>query len=98
NPAGSLVKFLFTKGQEYEADLFVVHLCRNAAFRVNRGLDFLRLLCLMSRPTLLTQADAKPGESVVPETLGYYLSTHPDPFLRHKRLLLELLGQPENSN
>jgi Peptidase family M48 len=39
---GDRLRFLYEPNQEYEADLFAAHLCRNAGFDVEAGLDVLR--------------------------------------------------------
>lgn len=98
NPAGSLVRFLYTKWQEYEADLFAIHLCRNAAFRLNKALDFLRLLCLMTETRGVTAVAHQTGAAALPPTLAYYFAAHPDPHLRLKRLYFELTGQLEHGD
>lgn len=96
NPAGGVAKFLFTRGQEYEADLFAIHLCRNAGFKLNAALDFLRLLCWQGFPQGVTQASYREGDRTSPATLSAYLGAHPNPYQRLKRLLLELTGHLEN--
>ncbi|MBW3543810.1 MAG: M48 family metalloprotease [Planctomycetes bacterium] len=40
--SGSYISFIYGRRQDYEADLFAVHLCRNAGFDVENGLDVLR--------------------------------------------------------
>lgn len=40
---GTRLRFLYEPGEEYVADLFAAHLCRNAGFDPNAGWDVLRL-------------------------------------------------------
>ena len=40
--AGSRVEFLMTAEEDYEADLFAIHLCRNAGFKLENSLDVVR--------------------------------------------------------
>lgn len=47
-----LVRFLYGREQEHQADLFAVHLCRNAGFDVETGLDVLRGWAVLADPTL----------------------------------------------
>jgi pimeloyl-ACP methyl ester carboxylesterase len=91
-----LVKFLYNRVQEYEADLFALMLCRNAGFGVNGSLDCLRWLALWRYPKLATAPDYQPDEKA-PSVLAYYLTSHPDPILRLKRLQMELAGQVEGT-
>ncbi len=39
---GNRLRFLYEPHQEYQADLFAFHLCRNAGFNTEAGLDLLR--------------------------------------------------------
>lgn len=96
SPAGHLARFLYTKQQEYEADLFAIHLCRNAGFKMNPSLDFLRLMCWQGRPQVITQAGFQTAANAYPPGLASYLGAHPDPYQRLKRLLLELTGHYED--
>jgi len=96
SPAGRLARFLYTKQQEYEADLFAIHLCRNAGLKMNPSLDFLRLMCWQGRPQVIMQAGFQTAATSYPPALVSYLSAHPDPYQRLKRLLFELTGHYEN--
>src|SRR5262249_35865763 len=90
-PAGKLVSFLYTREQDYRADLFALHLCRNAGFAPDACLDALRWLSAARHPGLLGgKGDGKDDKP--PLLLTYYLSTHPEPGRRLKRLLHELRG------
>jgi Zn-dependent protease with chaperone function/pimeloyl-ACP methyl ester carboxylesterase len=92
NSAEHLVKFLFTRGQEYDADLFALHLCRNSEVDVDVALDCLRWLALWRYPRIATDAAYLPDERDRASVLAYYLSSHPDPLCRLKRMQMELSG------
>jgi Zn-dependent protease with chaperone function/pimeloyl-ACP methyl ester carboxylesterase len=85
---GAVVSFLYSRAQTTDADLFALHLCRNAGVAQDEALDALRYLALLRHPQLRT------GE-VVPATagaLGDYLWAVPDPLLRLRRLQMERHG------
>jgi hypothetical protein len=89
-PAGRMVVFLYTRQQQHRADLFGLHLCRNAGLDLDRCLGGLRWLAAAQHPGLLA---GKPvGPSAPSPLLAYYLSTHPDSLRRLKWLLLEQSG------
>jgi pimeloyl-ACP methyl ester carboxylesterase len=58
--AGDRMKFLYTRRQNYEADLFAWQLCRNADLPLDRALDALRWLAVVDRPSLLNDETARP--------------------------------------
>jgi Zn-dependent protease with chaperone function/pimeloyl-ACP methyl ester carboxylesterase len=92
NPAGSLVRFLYSRAQEYEADLFALHLCRNAGVKFDNALDAVRFVCLMEHPQLI-QTDKIDTRTPRDESkLAYYFSAHPSPFRRLWNLERELAG------
>lgn len=92
--SGALVQFLYTRDQEYEADLFALHLCRNAGYDVDECLDLLRLLSALRHPQALVSDDFHPPPAApLPATLAYYLSPTADPLLRLRRLLMERAGR-----
>ncbi len=92
-PAGKLITFLYSREQHYDADLFALHLCRNVGVGPDAALDALRWLVAARYPSVLKgAAEAEKRASL----LGYYLSTHPDPARRLKRLLLEERGAVED--
>ncbi|MBI3866352.1 MAG: M48 family metalloprotease, partial [Planctomycetia bacterium] len=90
---GSLARFLYTPQQEFAADLFALHLCRNARHDTDRALDAIRYECLRARPDLA--APAEPG--VERPAAGPRPADQPDPFLRLKRLQMELSGEPDSA-
>lgn len=94
-PAGVLGKFLYSREQEYEADLFALHLCRNAGVPEEHVLDGVRLLCLLTYPQLRTDPDFVPDPQGDRSRLAYYLSSHPNPLRRLRRLRRELSGEPD---
>jgi len=87
NPATSLVRFLYSPGQEFEADLFALHLCRNAGLDLDRCLDALRWQVLLVHPNLLRQDNYVPDPQARLATGLYQIAAHPDPLSRLKRLL-----------
>ena len=51
--AGQVALFLYSREQEYEADAFALHLCRNAGIPVDHALDGMRALVLLRHPEAL---------------------------------------------
>ena len=84
--AGARMKFLYSRQQMYEADLFAWELCRNAGLSLDPALDALRWLAVVDHPQLLTektyQPDAADSRSDVPPAL-----------LRLRHLFMERDGQ-----
>jgi len=93
-PTGRLVTFLYSREQDYDADLFAFHLCRNAEIDLDAALDALRWLIAARHPGVLNGGAT--DESKAPWLLTYYVSTHPDPKRRLKRLLMEQSGEVED--
>ena len=89
---GQLVLFLYSREQEYEADLFALHLCRNAGFPVDQAIDGMRLLAALRHPDALHKPDYRPADSKLPATLASYLSSRVDPLVSLRRLLMERDG------
>ncbi len=83
--AGGRMKFLYSRRQMYEADLFAWQLCRNAGLSVDQGLDALRWLAVVDHPRLLTDPDDR-------EEVGGPEGDTPAPLLRLRRLFLERDG------
>ncbi|HKB40456.1 MAG TPA: M48 family metallopeptidase, partial [Gemmataceae bacterium] len=93
-PTGRLVTFLYSREQDYDADLFALHLCRNAEIVLDAALDSLRWLVAARHPGVLNGQATNEGKA--PWLLTYYVSTHPDPKRRLKRLLMEQSGEVED--
>jgi Zn-dependent protease with chaperone function/pimeloyl-ACP methyl ester carboxylesterase len=83
--AGNLMKFLHTRGQMYQADLFAWQLCRNAGLPLDQALDALRWLAVVDHPHLLRdgkfRSEAGNSERDMPPAL-----------LRLRRLFMERDG------
>jgi hypothetical protein len=62
NAGGHLVKFLYSRDQEYEADLFALHLCRNAGLEPTHVLDGLRWLAMLQHPRMISEPDFAPAD------------------------------------
>ena len=92
---GQLVSFLYTRDQEYEADLFALHLCRNAGFDVDEAIDGLRYFAVLRHPAAPNRADYLPVPAALVPKLAYYCSRADDPLLRLRRLLQERDGRVE---
>jgi pimeloyl-ACP methyl ester carboxylesterase len=83
--AGGRMKFLYTRRQMYEADLFAWQLCRNAGLSVDQALDALRWLAVVDHPRLLTDADFRDEDNNSE-------SDTPPALLRLRRLFMERDG------
>jgi pimeloyl-ACP methyl ester carboxylesterase len=93
----SLATFLYSRNQQYEADLFALHLCQSAGYPPDVALDGMRYLVTWSHPAIRTQDNYRPDSTKDRSALGYYLSAEPDPLFRLKRLLLEWDGAVEDT-
>lgn len=92
NEAGKLVKFLYSRDQEYEADLFALHLCRNAGVDQEQMLDGLRWLVMLQHPRVRSEPEFVPGDDEDQSLGSYFLSSHPRMLRRLRRLRMELAG------
>ncbi|HUG93258.1 MAG TPA: M48 family metalloprotease [Planctomycetaceae bacterium] len=54
------IALLYSKEQDYEADLFAIHLCRNAGFDLEAGLDVLRLWAVRDEGESATDSPTGP--------------------------------------
>jgi pimeloyl-ACP methyl ester carboxylesterase len=80
--AGDWIAFLYSREQDYEADLFAIHLCRNAGFDLEAALDV---------PRLWTRRDeTASGSPILGAILEHNRST--PPLERLKRLRHEVDG------
>lgn len=101
NPAGRLVKFLYSRGQEFDADLFALHLCRNAGLDLDQTLDAMRWLIALRHPRILTEPEYVPTEADGADigVLAYLTASHPSPLRRLRRLRMEIDGtMPPDGN
>jgi hypothetical protein len=92
---GDAVHFLYSRSQEYKADLFALHLCRNAGFPLDGALDGLRLLAALTHPGAAGGDGPPPGPAGKERVCRYYRSLAADPLVRLKRLLMERDGAVE---
>src|SRR4029450_5275827 len=53
DPTARFLTFLYTPGQHFEADLFALHLCRNAGFDADDATDAVRWLGALRYPPAL---------------------------------------------
>ncbi|HTU22487.1 MAG TPA: M48 family metalloprotease [Gemmataceae bacterium] len=84
--AGDHMKFLYSRQQMYEADLFAWQLCRNADLSLDAALDALRWLAVVDHPRLLTEKDYRPDDDDSSRDV-------PPALLRLRRLFMEREGQ-----
>jgi pimeloyl-ACP methyl ester carboxylesterase len=83
--AGDRMKFLYTRRQMYEADLFAWELCRNTGLPLDPALDALRWLAVVDRPRLLSDEAYRPDENDSGREM-------PDALLRLRRVFMERDG------
>jgi pimeloyl-ACP methyl ester carboxylesterase len=86
--AGDRMRFLYTRRQMYEADLFAWQLCRNADLPLDPALDALRWLAVVDEPRLLTGEAAEPAGEAAADKLPALLRLH--------RLIMERDGQVDD--
>lgn len=82
--AGERMKFIYTRRQTYEADLFAWQLCRNAGIALDPALDALRWLAAFDHPRLLTDKDSRSDDDSDRDV--------PPALLRLRRLFMERDG------
>lgn len=93
------LRFLFSEEQDHKADLFALHLCRNAGFQLEACLDPLRERLVAVDPLVLKLADTAPDPDADPAvaidaaTLGHAAKRIGR---RLKRLRAELDGTVAN--
>ena len=90
---GKLLFFLYSRDQEYAADLFALHLCRNAGIDPDMALDGLRYFASRRHPRALDDPDFRLPVDTPRLNLAYYCSRAADPLLRLERLLMERDGR-----
>lgn len=84
--AGARMKFLYSRRQMYEADLFAWQLCRNIGLPLDPALDAVRWLAVVDHPRLLTDKDYRPDDENSDREV-------PPALLRLRRLFMERDGQ-----
>src|SRR5579875_1383939 len=93
--AGGRMKFLYTRRQMYEADLFAWQLCRNAGLPLDHALDALRWLALIDDPRLLNDGAHRADGGAFPQPppeQGGIEDGLPPALLRLRRLFMERDG------
>jgi Zn-dependent protease with chaperone function len=97
--AGTVLEQVYSREEQFQADLFAIHLCRNAGCDLETCLDALRRKALREDGTLLAPHPPRQGNppvepEVQPRTTGEVLTlaNHPSAAQRLRRLRLELDG------
>jgi pimeloyl-ACP methyl ester carboxylesterase len=94
------VRFRYTRHQQYDADRFALHLCRNAGLDLDQAIDGMRLLAALQQPRIVTdekyQPDEAPPEEPEERRRGDTLY-YPLPLMRLKYLLQERDGLVDES-
>lgn len=86
--SGDRMKFLYSRRQMYEADIFAWQLCRNAGLPLDRALDAVRWLAVVDQPRLLTGEPAASAAAPPSDT--------PPALLRLHRLFMQRDGQVDD--
>jgi pimeloyl-ACP methyl ester carboxylesterase len=89
--SGRSLRFLYSRKQEYDADLFALQLCTNAGFEPENCLDALRALAMPGHPA--AAVDRGPAAKRVASVVSPF--DNQSVLLRLKRLRQELDGQPD---
>lgn len=96
---GLILEHVYTREEDFEADLFAIHLCRNAGFDLENCLDVLRAEAVRRDAKLLEPPPPRTGTpplepQIQPNTDGekLFLAEHPPAVHRLRRLRLELDG------
>jgi Zn-dependent protease with chaperone function len=96
---GTISKHVYTREDDFQADLFAIHLCRNAGYDLENCLDVLRSAGVRKNALLLQTGPPRQGTPPVqpqiqPRTTGeeFTLARHPSAVHRLRRLRLELDG------
>ena len=90
--SGGCLRFLYARDEVYEADLFALHLCRNAGFDEGAALDALRFLIWLREGDALDRPPAAAQEDLAAGAVEAMSAAAALP-QRLKRLLLELSGR-----
>jgi Zn-dependent protease with chaperone function len=96
---GTILEYVYTREEKFQADLFAVQLCRSAGFDVEAGLDGLRRQAVKADAALLKTPAPRAGfppvePEVTPQNSGEQLTLAAPPTAaqRLRRLRLELDG------
>lgn len=97
---GMILEHVYTREEQFQADLFAIHLCRNAGFNLENCLDLLRGQAVKEDAALLEEHPPRVGippviSEVQPATSGEQLTLAgaPTAMQRLRRLRLELDGR-----
>jgi len=95
----AILEYVYTREEDFQADLFAIHLCRNAGIDLENCLDALRSAAVKKNPALLQAQPPRQGTppiqpEIQPRTTGesLTLASHPSAVHRLRRLRLELDG------
>ncbi len=96
---GTMFEHVYTRDDDFQADLFAIHLCRNAGFDLEGCLDVLRREAVAKNATLLQPHPRKQGTPPVEPEIqrrtngeSLTLAGHPSAVHRLRRLRVELDG------
>src|SRR5262249_5097438 len=97
--AGNVLEYVYSREEQFQADLFAIHLCRNAGCDLETCLDSLRRKAVGEDAALLAPHPPRQGNppvepEVQPRAAGeaLTLANHPTAAQRLRRLRLELDG------
>jgi Zn-dependent protease with chaperone function len=95
----AILEYVDTREEDFQADLFAIHLCRNAGYDLENCLDALRSAAVKQNSALLQARPPRQGTppiqpEIQPWTTGesLTLASHPSAVHRLRRLRLELDG------
>ncbi len=96
---GAILEASYSREDDFLADLFAIHLCRNAGFDVENGLDVLRRAAVAQNKSLLLDPPEREGDPPVEPELqeatsgeSFTLASKPTIAHRLRRVRLELDG------
>ena len=92
------LRFLYARSEVYEADLFALHLCRNAGFDQDAALDALRWLVSLREKGAIDESPVVAEQETPPADAADNEQTSPLPLpMRLKRLLMERSGRTSDA-
>lgn len=95
-PEGSLSLFVYTPGQQYEADVFAMHLCRNAGYDQLAALDVLRLYALQEEENYLPEDNRAAAIAALGDGFAGYEACAAPAKRRLQHARRELAGIPDD--